>query len=112
MPNIYSVPKTLLISHFLQGCGQLIWTASRLVATSDTLQTGNDLLRLHATNQRADALGIAIAAADELGILHFSIFIYTDADVFLAGTMSLISYLLQLFLIFIVRINHNVFSLF
>ena len=27
-------------------------------------------------------LGIAIAASDELGILHISIFIYTDADVF------------------------------
>ena len=37
---------------------------------------------LHAFNQSTNALGIAIAASDELGILHISIFIYTDADVF------------------------------
>ena len=48
----------------------------------DTLQSGDDLLCLHAFNQSTNALGIAIAASDELGILHISIFIYTDADVF------------------------------
>lgn len=76
------MPKTLLISHFLQSCRQLVWTACRLIATSDTLQSGDDLLCLHAFNQSTNALGIAIAASDELGILHISIFIYTDADVF------------------------------
>ena len=74
--------KTLLISHFLQGCGQLVWTACRLVTTSDTLQSGDDFLSLHALNQGTNALGVAIAASDELGILHSSIFINTDADVF------------------------------
>ncbi len=55
-------------------------------------------------NQGTNALGIAIATADELGILYFSILIHTDADVLGAGTMSLISYLRQLILIFVVEL--------
>ena len=108
MPNIYSVPKTFLISHFLQGCSQLVWTACRLVTTSNTLQSGDDFLGLHALNQGTNALGVAIAASDELGILHSSIFINTDADVFLAGAMSLISNFSQL--IFLFLLQHDAYS--
>ena len=46
-------------------------------------------------SQGTNALGVAIAASDKLGFLHNSIFIYTDADVLGAGTMSLISHLGQ-----------------
>ena len=54
---------------FLQRLSQLVRAGGGLHAALDTLDAGNYIVNVHAIDQSADALQIAVASADKLNIL-------------------------------------------
>ena len=90
MPKIYSMPKTLLISHFLQSCRQLVWTACRLHATSYAFASSYDVVYLHSLDKAGNALSVALTSAHELDIIHYAVLlVHVDDDELGAGAKSL-----------------------
>ena len=62
-----------LSQSLLQSNGQLIGAGGALHAALDSGHPVDDVLGLHAFNQSADALQVAVAAADELHVVDLAV---------------------------------------
>ena len=72
-----------------QGLSQLIGAGGLLHAAANTLNSGDDVVNIAALNQSSDALQVAVAAADELNILHLVVF-DIEQDSLGAGALGLV----------------------
>lgn len=61
-------------------CGELVGATGGLVSATDSTQSCAHIGGFHATHQRANALCIAVTAANELHVLHHSLIINIDID--------------------------------
>lgn len=66
--------KLHLLFSRLQGCCQLIGTRGGLGAAEDAFGFCNDFVYIHAFNETADALKIAVAATQETDVSHFAVY--------------------------------------
>ena len=80
----------LFVFRHLQGGSQLIGAGGSLAAAGGTFQTGDHIVNIHAFHQGADALEIAVAAAQKFHMGNLAVF-YIEADLTGAGTFGLVS---------------------
>ena len=63
---------------FLQSLGQLIGAGGRTAAAADAFHPGDDIVHILAFAQSADALQVAVAAADETQVMYFAVHDFED----------------------------------
>ena len=77
--------KSGVVPDLLQSGCQLVGAGGAFAAAGDAFQAGDDLIDLHAFYQRADALQVAVAAADVLDIFQLA---FLDIKEDAAGTSA------------------------
>jgi len=80
------------LADFFQRLSQLIGAGGGLGAAVDAFHTGDDIIDIHALYQSGNPLQVAVAASEELNILHLAVF-YFENDLTGAGTLGLVSIL-------------------
>ena len=70
----FGYEKSGVVPDLLQGRCQLVGAGSALAAAGDAFQAGDDFVYSHTLYQGADALQVAVAAADVLDVLQLAVF--------------------------------------
>lgn len=74
---------------------KLIGTACRLIATSDSTQSGNNLVGIHAFYETRNATGIAHASTNKRDIMNFVVIVDRNIDELATCALSRITDILH-----------------